>query len=296
MPDFPVPPTCSPLPVKEFLRRQAGISLTLWRKIKHSGTLSLNGCPAATHDLVYPGDIVTATWPQATTITAEALPLAIAYEDEWLLAADKPAGMLVHPAAGQPSGTLANAVMHYYRQNNYACDFHPVNRLDRNTSGLVLIAKRPDIQHWLNQNQQHLLKTYLAAAAGRPQPDKGTLNMPIGRKPGSIIERQVTLAGQQAITHYNLLAAYKNASLLEIILATGRTHQIRVHFSHIGCPLLGDDLYGGPVNLIQRQALHAASLSLLHPITQQITEIISPLPQDLTDLLSQLGDQVTNML
>ncbi len=292
MPDFPVPPTCSPLPIKEFLRRRSGISLTLWRKIKHTGTLSLNGRPATTHTLVQPGDIVTVTWPETTTITAEDLPLSIAYEDEWLLAADKPAGMLVHPASGQPAGTLANAVIHYYRQKNYACGFHPVNRLDRNTSGLVLIAKRPDIQHWLNQNQQQVLKTYLAIAAGRPQPASGTLNLPIGRKSGSIIEREVTPAGQQAITHYSLLAAYENASLLEIILETGRTHQIRVHFSHIGCPLLGDDLYGGPANLIQRQALHAAKLRLLHPITQQIIEIVSPLPVDLTDLLSQLGAEV----
>lgn len=296
MPDFPVPPTCSPLPVKEFLRRQAGISLTLWRKIKHSGTLSLNGRPATMHALVQPGDIITATWPESTTITAEKLPLSIAYEDEWLLAADKPAGMLVHPAAGQPAGTLANAIMHYYRQNNYTCGFHPVNRLDRNTSGLVLIAKRPDIQHWLNANQQHLTKAYLAVASGLPQPASGTIDLPIGRKSGSIIEREVALTGQQAITHYTLLAAYKNACLLEIILATGRTHQIRVHCSHIGCPLLGDDLYGGPTNLIQRQALHAARLSLVHPITQQITEITSPLPADLTELLSQLGDQTAIML
>ncbi|HWR41928.1 RluA family pseudouridine synthase [Sporomusa sp.] len=290
MPDFSVPSTCPTLPVKEFLRRQAGISLTLWRKIKYNGTLKINALPAAVHDLVYPGDTISVTWPEDSTITAENLPLAIAYEDEWLLAADKPAGMLVHPAAGKQSGTLANAVMHYYRLQNYSCGFHPVNRLDRNTSGLVLIAKRPDIQHWLNQNQQQLSKTYLAIASGIPHPDKDIIDAPIGRKPGSIIEREVSLDGQQAITHYRVLTTFNNISLLEIILETGRTHQIRVHLSHIGCPLLGDDLYGGPTNLIHRQALHAAKLSLPHPITKKNIDITSPLPGDLTDLLSQLGD------
>ncbi|MDF2876626.1 MAG: pseudouridine synthase, RluA family [Sporomusa sp.] len=296
MPDFAVPLTCPTLSVKDFLRRQAGISLTLWRKIKYKGTLKVNNFPATIHGLVYPGDIVTVTWPEDSTIMAENLPLAIAYEDEWLLATDKPAGMLVHPASGQHSGTLANAVMHYYQQQNYSCGFHPVNRLDRNTSGLVLIAKRPDIQHWLNQNQQQLAKTYLAIAAGLPFPPEGSINVPIGRKPGSIIEREVSLTGQQAITHYRVLNVFKNASLLEIILETGRTHQIRVHLNHIGCPLLGDDLYGGSTNLIHRQALHAAKISLPHPITQQITDIISPIPGDLTDLISQLGEPVTNML
>ncbi|SMC76943.1 RluA family pseudouridine synthase [Sporomusa malonica] len=289
MPDFKVPPTCPTQLVKDFMRRQAGISLTLWRKIKNNGTLAINTIPAAVHDFVNPGDIITVTWPEDSSIIAEQLPLAIAYEDEWLLAVDKPAGMLVHPATGQHSGTLANAVMHYYRLQNYSCGFHPVNRLDRNTSGLVLIAKRPDIQHWLNQNQQQIAKLYLAIVSGIPYPDKGIIDTPIGRKPGSIIEREVRPDGQQAITHYRTLTVFNNASLLEVILETGRTHQIRVHLSYIDCPLLGDDLYGGPTNLIHRQSLHATKLSLPHPVTKQDLDIISPIPNDLAYLLTQLG-------
>jgi 23S rRNA pseudouridine1911/1915/1917 synthase len=290
MPDYTVPPTCPTQSIRDFMRRQAGISLTLWRKIKSSGTLAINALPAAVHDFVRPGDIITVTWPEDSTIVAENIPLAIAYEDEWLLAVNKPAGMLVHPAAEQRSGTLANAVMHYYRLQNYSCGFHPVNRLDRNTSGLVLIAKRPDIQHRLNQNQPKIVKFYLAIAAGCPQPDKGIINAPIGRKSGSIIEREVRPDGQWAITHYRVLTAFTTACLLEIILETGRTHQIRVHLNYIGCPLLGDDLYGGPTNLISRQSLHATKLSLTHPVTNQNLDIVSPLPSDLASLLTKLGD------
>lgn len=290
MPDFTVPLTCPVLPVKDFLRQQAGLSLTLWRKIKTNGTLAINGQPALVSALVYPGDTITVTWPDISSITAEKLPLSIVYEDDWLLIVDKPAGMLVHPATGEHSGTLANAVMHYYSLQHYSCGFHPVNRLDRNTSGLILIAKRPDIQHRLNQNQQYIVKQYLAIASGIPNPACGVIDAPIGRKHNSIIEREVRSDGQQAITRYRLLRSLKNASLLEIVLETGRTHQIRVHLQYIGCPLLGDDLYGGPVDQINRQALHAAKLSLPHPVTNRQLVITSFLPNDLHNLLNKLGE------
>ncbi|WP_371381432.1 RluA family pseudouridine synthase [Sporomusa aerivorans] len=296
MPEFVVPPNISPQPVKDYLRRRVGLSLTLWRKIKTTGTLLINALPATICTEVHPGDTISVTWPEASSIIAEALPLAIAYEDDWLLVADKPTGMLVHPAAGQHSGTLANAIMHYYHQQSYSCGFHPVNRLDRNTSGLVLIAKRPDIQHWLNQNQNSITKEYLAIVSGTPAPANGQIDAPIGRKPNSIIEREVRPDGQQAITHYRILTSFGQASLLEVLLKTGRTHQIRVHFCYIGCPLLGDDLYGGPVTLITRQALHAAKLSLPHPVSGQVLTVTSPLPADLVNVLSTLGGKKLNML
>ncbi|SCM79618.1 Uncharacterized RNA pseudouridine synthase YlyB [uncultured Sporomusa sp.] len=289
MPDFTVPLTCSALPLKDFLRRQAGLSLTLWRKIKTNGTLAINGQPAAVSDTVYPGDTITVTWPETSSIIAENLPLSIIYEDEWLLAANKPAGMLVHPATGERSGTLGNAIMHYYSLQHYSCGFHPVNRLDRNTSGLILIAKRPDIQHWLNQNQQYIVKQYLAVATGIPTPACGVIDAPIGRKTDSIIEREVRPDGQHALTRYRVLENFKHASLLEVLLETGRTHQIRVHLQYIGCPLQGDDLYGGPVDQINRQALHAARLILPHPVTKQQLDLTSSLPDDLINLISKLG-------
>lgn len=292
MPDFIVPPTCPSLPIKDFLRRRAGLSLTLWRKIKTGGTLKVNSFPASIQSLVHPNDVITVTWPEESTIAAEPLPLIVTYEDEWLLIVDKPPGMLVHPAAGEHSGTLANGIMHYYLKHNYSCGFHPVNRLDRYTSGLVLIAKRPDIQHWFNQNQQYIDKQYLAIVSGIPQPTCGIIDAPIGRKTNSIIEREVRPDGQKAITHYRALSCFSHASLLEILLKTGRTHQIRVHLSYIGHPLLGDDLYGGSTDLIARQALHAARLSLPHPVSRRPLIINSPLPADLNNLLIRLGGKI----
>lgn len=292
MPDFIVPSTCPSLPVKDYLRQRAGLSLTLWRKIKTSGTLKVNSLPVAIHSLVHPGDTITVTWPEDSAIVAEPLPLTVIYEDEWILVVDKPPGMLVHPATGQRAGTLANAIMYYYHRQNYTCGFHPVNRLDRNTSGLVLIAKRPDIQHWLNQNQQYITKQYLAVASGIPYPANGVIDAPIGRKSNSIIEREVREDGQQALTHYRVLTTFSQACLLEILLQTGRTHQIRVHMGYIGCPLLGDDLYGGSVDLISRQALHAAKLSLPHPFSREPLIITSSLPADLNNLLIRLGGKI----
>jgi 23S rRNA pseudouridine1911/1915/1917 synthase len=256
----------------------------------------INSHPATVSDLVYPGDNITVSWPNNSTITPENLPLSILYEDNWLLIVNKPAGMLVHPTSGQHSGTLGNAVLYYYSTQNSANGFHPVNRLDRNTSGLVLIAKSPDIQHMLNQKPQQISKQYLAIAAAVPNNTHGVINAPIGRKAGSIIEREVRPDGQQALTYYRLLATFSNTCLLEITLKTGRTHQIRVHLSYIGCPLLGDDLYGGPTHYLQRQALHASKLSLLHPVMKQEISVVSPLPADLTKVISQLGGQIPNVL
>lgn len=289
MPEYNVPSSNPVLPVSKFLRNQAGISLTLWRKIKNYGSITINSRVAAVGDLVYPGDIIAISWPNHSTMIPENLPLSIYYEDDWLLVVDKPAGMLVHPTAGQHSGTLGNAVLHYYSTQNCTYDFHPVSRLDRNTSGLVLIAKRPDIQHILNQNPQQISKQYLAIASAIPECEQGIIDIPIGRKPGSIIEREVRQDGQQAITHYRILSTFSNVCLLEITLKTGRTHQIRVHLSYIGCPLLGDDLYGGPINLLHRQALHASKLCLQHPVTKDILTIVSPLPTDLTNIITRLG-------
>ena len=289
MPDYIVPNNTETMPVKDFLRRQAGLSLTLWRKVKHSGTVLLNGQPTHPHALAYPGSIITVTWPEETSMSPEPLPLTVLFEDDYIIVIDKPAGMLVHPASTQSTGTLANAVIYYYQSKGYTFGFHPVNRLDRNTSGLVLIAKRPDIQHWFNQHNDKIMKTYIAVAAGIPDPLQGTIDAPIGRKSGSIVEREVQPSGQHAITHYKVLGTLNDASLLEVSLVTGRTHQIRVHLSFINCPLLGDDLYGGSKDLIDRQALHAAKLSLLHPVTKTTIEINSPLPADMDLLIHKLG-------
>jgi len=289
MQDFLVPETVTPMPIKDFLRRHIGFSLTIWRKIKHAGTLSVNNHIISINHIVYPGDIITVNWQEVCTIVPTNLPLNICYEDDYILIIDKPAGMLVHPTTSENLVTLANAVMHYYRAMKFSYNFHPVHRLDRNTSGLVLIAKQPHIQHLLsNNNIKNINRQYLALASGTILPVEGIIDAPIARHPDSIIQRMVDDSGQHAVTCYKVLKNLNNASLVELTLLTGRTHQIRVHLSHIGHPLLGDDLYGGSRELIGRQALHATRLSFSHPVSGETIDVSSPLPLELLQLLNVL--------
>lgn len=286
MPNFIVPETISSITVKDFLRRHIGISLTSWRKTKTSGSLLINGRPASTNMLVCSGDTVNVTWQDECTIPAANIPINILYEDEHLLVINKPAGMLVHPAKYSDTETLANAVMNYYLQQKISCSYHPVHRLDRNTSGAVLISKYPHIQHLLSQNNiKHIRRIYWGVAEGLIEPSTGVIDAPIGRHPDSIIQRMVRPDGQQAITNYHVIKRFTASSLVELDLLTGRTHQIRVHLAYIGHPLLGDDLYGGSLNDIGRQALHSARLSFTHPVTGQFIDIFCPLPHDLQELI-----------
>ena len=207
------------------------------------------------------------------------------YEDEFLLVINKPAGMLVHPTVKEDGGTLYNFVKRYYEAHNIESGLHPVSRLDRNTSGLVVFAKLPQLQYLFGGNHQKLKRYYLAIVHGNITPPDGTVDAPIGRMENSIIMHQVTPDGKKAVTHYHTLKTYQNRSLIELNLETGRTHQIRVHMSHIGHPLLGDDLYGGKRDLIMRHALHAYKLQFIHPFTHEEIIIENPLPADMLNLL-----------
>ncbi|MCE5285725.1 MAG: RluA family pseudouridine synthase [Pelosinus sp.] len=279
-----------PLTAKNFLRYHAGVSLTLWRKIKSQGQLLINGNLFPGNKLVYPGDILTITLGDSNcSITPVDLSIDICYEDDYLLVINKPAGMLVHPTTKEMNNTLANAVMHYYQVNNIRCGFHPVHRLDRNTSGLVLIAKTPYIQHMLSHDHiKKIRRIYYALVAGILPAPSGIIEAPIGRHPESIIERIVTPEGKNAITHYQVCKTIGQVSLVQLELETGRTHQIRVHLAYIGHPLLGDDLYGDTTKLLNRQALHAAKLLFNHPITHEFLEINSTFPNDMHNLIKML--------
>lgn len=287
--DLIVPIEFSSLPVKEFLRK-SGLSLTLRRKIKHNGMITRNGSVIGWNEPVVEQDRITVSWPLETTLEPKAMDLIIAYEDDALLVIDKPSGIMVHPTARQDGATIANGVLHYYRESGQACDFHPVHRLDRQTSGLLLIAKNAYIHHLLSgQGIKHVQRSYQAIVTGQPTPPSGMIDAPIGRKPGSIIERIISPSGQEAVTDYQLIAGTSTASLMQISLRTGRTHQIRVHFSHIGHPLLGDDLYGGCTTLINRQALHAGNLAFIHPLTKNLLSLHSSIPHDMLSVLNILG-------
>lgn len=287
--EFIVPAHTPPLTVKDFLKKCA-LSLNLRRKIKHHGSIICNNQPLGWNDLLADGDIILVSWPSGCTIDPIALDLVIQYEDESILVVDKPAGLLVHPTSGKNETTLANAVLHYYQSTGQSFSFHPVHRLDRQTSGLLVIAKNSYIHHRLSGNGiKHLNRVYQAIVAGLPNLAKGTIDTPITRKPGSIIERITSTEGQSAITDYQVISGNSCATLAEITLHTGRTHQIRVHFSSIGHPLLGDDLYGGSTSLISRQALHATKLSFVHPVHNKTISITSPLPPDMITVLQHLA-------
>ena len=206
----------------------------------------------------------------------------IAYEDDYLLIIDKPAGMLVHPTVNECGCTLYDYVTEYYQRKGITANIHPVSRLDRHTSGLVIFAKEPIIQHWLSQQQMD--KEYLAIVTGELPNDEGIIEAPIARKEGSIIERCVSENGKYAKTSYKLLENRKGLSLLQVKLFTGRTHQIRVHMAYIGCPLFNDNLYGTP-GPQSRHALHAFKLRFIHPVSDTPVEITRTLPEDLRRII-----------
>lgn len=288
-----VPETFHNLPLKDFLRRYAGISLSLWRKIKHTGTVSVNGLQVTLPVNVQSGDVVGLTWQQESNLLPVAMPLSIIYEDSYLLVINKPPGLLVHPTTQEHTLSLANGVLAYYQQQNIACSFHPVHRLDRNTSGLILIAKFPHIQHMLSSaNLKSIQRIYWALASGNMEQQQGIIDAPIGRSKDSIIQRTIDPDGQAAITAYKVLQNFPLGCLLELQLFTGRTHQIRVHLSSLGHPLWGDDLYGGSTALIQRHALHSYRMTFKHPVTGQILDLTTPLPEDMYNLMQFLDQPV----
>jgi 23S rRNA pseudouridine1911/1915/1917 synthase len=213
--------------------------------------------------------------------------LDILFEDQYLLVVNKPAGMSTIPSREHPTGSLANALVGYYEEIGLSATSHIVTRLDRDTSGIVLIAKHRHVHHLLSKQQKNgnVKRTYEALAEGNIALEKGTIEKPIGRKLDSIIEREVRSDGKYACTHYCVLKRYKEFTHVELQLKTGRTHQIRVHMSFIGHPLLGDDLYGGTLSLIARQALHCKIIQFPHPFTGQNMIFTADLPLDMSELI-----------
>ena len=215
------------------------------------------------------------------------LPLDIIYEDEDLMVINKPAGMPIHPSMNNYYNSLANGLAYYFAQQNCPFVFRCINRLDRDTSGLTIIAKHYVSAGMLstmiaNKTSSGITREYLAIVKGSVLPSEGTIAAPLGRKEGSIIERCVDFEkGESAVTHYRVLDEKNGHSLVSLILETGRTHQIRIHMKYLGYPLIGDYLYNPDMEQIQRQALHAWKLSFVHPITGEKMQFTAPLPEDM---------------
>lgn len=280
--------------------KQQHISQRLRRRLKNDGIITINGQPATWNTLIHGGDHLLIRLAPEQEFSRTQIDLEIIYEDEYILAINKPAGVLMHPTSTVRDGTLANGVLYYYDDTKQAHDFHPVHRLDKDTSGLVIIAKTSVVQHAFDKQRTKFQKVYDAILEGSMLCSSLTIKWPIGRKLGSIIERCCTLTGKQArtdvtvLTHHSIsqpipignnVSTQQVLTYVQCVLHTGRTHQIRVHLSHLGFPLAGDDLYGGHLDYIRRQALHAGYLAFTHPMTQEYIELRAPLPKDMKRLL-----------
>ena len=209
------------------------------------------------------------------------IPISVIYEDEWLLLVNKGPHMIIHPTSKEHYDTLVNAVAGYLEEKGEGAGVHPIYRLDRNTTGLVLVAKSSKVQHDLSKSHDRIYREYVALASGVFSEGKGTVDAPIGRKDGSIIEWTVREDGKPARTDYQVLKQLDDFALLRLHLHTGRTHQIRVHMAYIHHPLLGDDLYGTADARIDRQALHAEMIRFVHPETGKEMEFHAPIPADM---------------
>lgn len=224
------------------------------------------------------------------------LPLDIVYEDQDLLVINKPAGMPIHPSQNNRDNSLANALAYHYLRLGQPFVFRCINRLDRDTSGLTLIARHMvsagilGTQVAAKAGSPHqtpmLSREYLAIVRGIPNPPAGTIDVPLGRRPGSVIERTVDFQhGERAVTHYRVLETKNGHSLISLILETGRTHQIRIHMKYLGYPLVGDYLYNPDYEYISRQALHSHRLTFNHPITGERMSFSAPLAKDMAEIL-----------
>lgn len=280
--------------IKTFLAEQK-ISKRALADIKFSGGfIRVNGHERTVRFTLSPGDVLEVVFPDEPLnehLKEEYIPLDVLYEDEDLIVINKSAFMSTIPSREHPTGSVANALAHYYKEAGHRAGIHIVTRLDRNTSGLLLAAKHRHAHHLFGMQQRAgaIKREYRAIAAGKP-PEKGTIDAPIGRKASSIIEREVSELGKgkRAVTHFEVEEQYIGNALARVRLETGRTHQIRVHFAYIGHPLLGDDLYGGPLGLIDRQALHCSDLAFTHPLKQQEMKFQAPLPADMASVRRHL--------
>lgn len=285
---FTVPPSAEGIRLGVFLRTQ-GVSASCIKAVKHQGEgFYADGHPLHTDQPVHAGQRITfALAPEPpTTVTPQPVPFRILREDAFAAVVDKPAGIAVHPTLNHPDGTLANGWLYHLQQQGRTGVFRPVNRIDKNTSGLVLLAQNSFAAPAL---AAHVTKCYLALAEGCIAPQTLQIDAPIARRGDSIIGRCVRPDGKPSLTRLRVLGCAGGHTLLACQPVTGRTHQIRVHTSHLGHPLAGDTLYGGHPSLMQRHALHCVSLCYRDPVTREDVSCFCPPPRDFERALEVCG-------
>lgn len=295
--EYDIDPACEKKRLDRFLTEvQSDISRSYIQKLIESGQVMVNQAPARPSYKVKIGDHIEFTVPDPAPleVIAENIPLDIVYEDSSLLVIDKPAGMVVHPGPGHNSGTLVNALLHHCSDlAGIGGVERPgiVHRLDKDTSGLIVVAKTDAALQSISQQfkDREVQKIYLALALGVLKSSKGVINSSIGRHRANRKKMAPVKEGRSAQTRYELIEQFDSFSYVRLYPKTGRTHQIRVHLASIGHPILGDALYGGKGKGIQmvRQALHAHSLQFEHPLTRELMSFQAPLPPDMADYLTQ---------
>jgi len=279
--------------LREVLIYHMKISHALLTKLKIQQKIKVNGQVTLTNYRMKPGDLVTVDidLEEMNGIAPQDIPLEIIYEDLDFLVINKPPGLAVHPVKGITDGTLANAVTYYWLQQGKNSLFRPINRLDKITSGLILIGQskyaHQAIFHQLKQGT--IKRKYQAVIEGIVQEDAGRINLPIARLDPRRCERTIDPSGKHAVTNYTVMKRYEGFTLLSLTLDTGRTHQIRVHLSQSGYPVCGDTLYGSSSGLINRQALHAGKLAFTHPRTGIYMHFEASLPSDIIKLLENFS-------
>lgn len=278
--------------IYDYLQKVHSFSRRIITAIKFDGgRILVNGTAQTVRYCLVVGDILTIVFPPEIVgdhLKPEEVPLDIVYEDEDIIVINKIAGLATMPSVNHQSGTVANGLLYYYQENHIPYTIHIVTRLDRDTSGLMLIAKHRYSHSLLAKShaQGKIERSYKAVVEGYLKDKQGEINAKIARKENSIIERTVSEFGKEAVTYYEVVAEYQYKSLVNIILGTGRTHQIRVHFSHINHPLIGDDLYGKADAQIDRHALHCERLSFEHPLSKRQVTLHMPIPDDMNRLIA----------
>lgn len=287
-----IPEELNGIRVEQFLKRK-GYSVQNLTEIKRMPkSILVNGVHYYMRQQLTAGDrleVHICETESSEKIPPTNLPLDIVYEDEDLIVINKPAGMPIHPSMKNYTNSMANALAYYYQKQDKPFIFRCSNRLDRDTSGLTVVAKHLVSASILASMvaRKEVQREYLAIAAGLVTPEAGTIAAPLSRKEGTIIERMVDFEhGETAITHYRVVQKLKRHSLVSLRLETGRTHQIRIHMKYLGYPLIGDYLYNPDMELIGRQALHSYRLTFAHPITGEHMEFTAPLPEDMKHALN----------
>ena len=284
---YTVPKTYDGATVLSILRRGCGVSARLLTKLKRvENGITADGILVRSIDRLHAGQVLVLRFPEDTPrVQPMDIPLTVVYEDEDVLVIDKPPYLAVHPSAGVEQPTLAAAVMAYYASRSETHTFRPLNRLDRNTSGLLVAAKNAHAAHRLSGK---IDKVYHALVLGKLEGD-GVIEQPIRRREGFGVSREVGEGGQYCLTRWQSLASAEALSLLRVVIETGRTHQIRVHMQWLGHPLAGDTMYGTDERWMPRHALHCSMVRFVHPRTGQTVEWTSKLPDDMRAVIHEQG-------